>query len=161
MATKIRLMPDNWTYRDYYEFVQAFRTGKNDETFRLAKKLILSWDYDVDLQREDAIMRLKVGQSGEVIRTVFDVIGKYIENLDIKDIKVNFDAWDTEKFFQFDQWKRDGKFDKTEPLMKEVIFGWEKLETEYKDGELLSFTTAATAYHAITKAYEKVVSGKN
>lgn len=160
MANKIRMLPDNWTYADYFAFVTAFRAGNNNETFRLAQKLIMNWDYKVDLNQENAILKLGVGESAEVIRTVFETIGKYIEALDIKAVKVSFDAWDTERFLQFDEWKRTGRFDKTEPMLLEVVT-WDKLTEEYKDGEPLSFTVAATAYQAVTKAYEKVVSGKN
>lgn len=160
MANKIRMLPDNWTYAEYFQFVTAFNAGRNREAFQLAKKLIVSWDYAVDLNREDAVMRLPVGESAEVLRTVFKTIGNYIEGLDISEVKVNFDAWDTEKFFDFDEWKRAGKFDKTEPMIKEVI-KWARFDEVYEEGEPLPFTVAATAYNAISKAYEKVVAGKN
>ena len=160
MPNKISMLPDNWTYGDYHKFVNAFNSGNNREAFRLAKLLIMSWDYEVDLNREDAILRLPVGQSAEVIRTVFSTIGNYIETLDIKDVVVNFDSWDTEKFFQFDEWKRAGKFNQTEKMMSEVI-KWDRFTEVYREGEPLPFTVAATVYQAINKAYEKVVAGKN
>lgn len=157
MSNKIRMLPDNWTYEDYFKFVVAFQQGDNAETFRLAQKLIVSWDYSADLNAKNAIMQLGVGESAEVIRTIMETIGKYIDDLDIKPLTVSFDAWNTEKFFQFDTDKRTGKFAKTEPMLKEVV-KWDKLETATYP---MSFTIAATAYKAIAEAYKQIVSGKN
>lgn len=160
MSNKIRMLPDNWTYGDYYNFVLAFNSGNTREAFRLARKLIMSWDYKTDLNQENPIGKLGVSESAEVIRTVFEVIGKYIETLDIKEVKVSFDAWDTDKFLEFDEWKRTGKFERTEPMLKDVVI-WDKLTEAQQGDEPLPFTVAATCYQAINKAYEKVVSGKN
>lgn len=159
MANKIRMIPDNWTYGDYFKFLKAFQSGNNSETFRYAQKLIMSWDYSVDLSLDNAIMKLGVSESAEVIRTVFETLSKYIDDLDISEVEVSFDAWTTEQFFQFDEWKREGKFEKTERALRDVIL-WEKLD-KAPPNEPLSFTIAAVCYQAISKAYEKVVAGKN
>jgi len=157
MTNKIRMLPDNWTYGDYYKFATAFRSGDTPTTFELAQKMIVSWDYKTDLNQKNAIMKLGVAESAEVVRTIMETIGKYIEDLDISEVKVDFSAWDTERFMQFDEFRRTGRFDKTEPMFKEVIT-WEKL-TDSK--EPVSFTIGATVYKALNEAYKQIVSGKN
>ncbi len=154
---KIRMLPDNWTYRDYYKFATAFRTGDTATTFDLAHKLIMQWDYTTDLKLPNAIMKLGVAESAEVVRTVMETIGNYIEALDVEPLVVNFDAWDTEKFMKFDEFRRVGNFDKAEAMVYDVVT-WEGLPEKGND---FSFTQGATVYKAINEAYKRIVSGKN
>ncbi len=79
------------------------------------------------------------------------------EDLDIKEVVVDFKPWDTERFMQFDQYRRDGKFDRAEAMLPEVV-KWDKLSTS---DERVSFTVGATCYKAINEAYKQIVSGKN
>ncbi len=157
MGTKIRLLPDNWSYRDYFAFVAAVRSGASAETFRLAQKLIASWDYKTELSQPKAIMKLGVSESAEVIRTIMEVMSKYIEDLDTKDVKVDFSQWDTERFMKFDEARRTGRLDVAEPMLKEIVV-WDKLE---QATDPLSFTVASTAFKAVNDAYTLIVSGKN
>lgn len=157
MSNKIRLLPDNWSFQDYWDYISAYRNGSNTEVMRLALKLIASWDYEVDLKQKNAIQKLGVKESADVFRTVMETMADYIENLDITEVEVNFDCWDTEKFFKFDELKRQGKFDKAEPMIAEVVT-WDKLEGKAYP---YTFTVAATAYKAITEAYKEIISGKN
>lgn len=156
MSAKIRMLPDNWTYEDYYLFVKAFQTGNTEETFRLALQLIASWDYDVPLNQPDAIMRLGVAESADVIRTVMENIGAYLEDLKTDDVKVSFDKWDTGRFMHFDQLRRDGKIRQVVAMLPEVIT-WDRLNVS----EPVSMTVGATCLKAINEAYKRLVTGKN
>lgn len=157
MGTKIRMLPDNRTYVDYYKFAVAFRNGDTPTAFQLAQKIIASWDYTVDLNLKNAIMKLGVAESAEVLRTIMETISKYIEDIDIEEVVVDFAAWDTEKFLNFDEYRRTGRFDKSEPMFKEVV-KWDKLTDST---EPVAFSVGATVYKAINEAYKIVVSGKN
>ena len=157
MANKIRLLPYNWTLKDYYDFVTAFRVGNTVETFSLALKLIVSWDYKTPLTSKNPIMKLGVAESAEVIRTVMETIGTYMEDLSIEDVEVDFSSWDTERFMLFDDMRRTGKFDKSEKMAREIV-KWDSIP---EGDEPFTFTVAATVYKAITEAYKQIVSGKN
>lgn len=159
MSNKIRLLPDNWTYADYFAFVHAFQSGDSRETFRLAQQLVISWDYDVDLNQDHAIMKLGVYESAEVIRTVMQTIAEYLETLDVSPVTVNFAKWDTERFLLYDDYRRTKKFAQAEAMLPEVI-QWPGYLPEVVEAPL-SFTVAATAFKAINVAYTKVVTGKN
>lgn len=157
MGTKIRMLVDNWTYRDYIAFVTAFRAGNTSETFRLAQKLIVSWDYSVDLNLKNAVMKLGVAESAEVVRTVMEVIGEYIDTLDVTGVEVDFKKWDTERFMKFEELNSNGKFDQSEKMLSEVI-KWDKLEQATYP---LSFSVMATILKAIREEYTRLVTGKN
>lgn len=156
-AAKIRILPDNWTYEDYYNFVKAFQTGDTDTTFKLAQAVIASWDYEVDLAEEDAIGLLGVADSAAVIRTVMEKLGEYLEALDLSEVKVDFSVWNTRKFMHFDGLRRNGKIKAALEMLPEIIKNWEA----FVPNDTVSLTAGATMLQAVNEAYKRLVTGKN
>lgn len=154
--SKIRMNLDNWTYKEYVDFVNAYQTGKMASTYDLAVKLIVDWDYDADLNGSDPMLELGVHESAEVLRTIMESISSYIEKLDTSVIKVDFTKWNTRRLLKFDEAKMTGKFELAQEMLSEVIIG-----SEIDFSKPLLFPDGATLYKAVNDAYAKVVSGKN
>lgn len=153
---KVRFNINNWTYEDFIRFTNAIRNGDNDTLFELAAQIIIGWDYPVDLASPEPLMELGMVESGRVIGSIFDTINKASEDVSTEGVVVDFSKWNTRKFLEFDQLRREGKTRKAEEMMFEIvkIDGWDNKE------DRLSFINGSRAVKAVNEQYKKLVTGK-
>lgn len=159
MANKVQLIPDNWTWDEYVEFVAHYNAKNLDAAYAVARKLIISWDYPVDLASEDPIGQLKVKESFELLRSIFATIGKFLEDLDVKGIVVDDNAWTQRDLANYDKARAMENWRKAEDMVR-AITKWDVLDT-CPVGEPLPFPVAARVYQAVQNMVAKVASGKN
>lgn len=152
---KIRMNLDAWTYEDYVRFMQAFNKGDNDKLSSLARKLIVSWDYSVPLDSDDAIGELGVAESAELFRTVVTVVTEQGNEIPIDDVNVDFGKWNTRRFFLFDGLRQEGKVKEAEAMLHEIA----ALEGA-SPAEPLTYLQGSAMYRAVNEAYKKLVTGK-
>lgn len=156
MTNKIRMDLNLWSYQDYVEFLRFFQAGNTAQLFKLAARLLVSWDYEVPLSEEDPLLNLSVHDSGEVLRTINQAIQRYIDDMDVSDVKVDFGKWNTKRLLEFDAARIGGKFEKAQDMLFEIA----KLEG-VENNQPLSFPDGSKMFKAVNDAYAKVISGKN
>lgn len=154
---KIRMLLDNWGYDDYRDFVQSVNGKSDEKTIELVQQLIVSWDYKISLDDEQAIAKLGLAESGEVLRTVTETIQKFMKELDTADYKVEFSQWTLGDYMRFDTARVS---DKWRDALKQAA------AIVTKDGEPvniegLTYPGVAAIFKAVQEAYIKVISGKN
>jgi len=154
VATKIKLNIAAWSYKDFNKFMEAASSGNQEEQFRLASKLILSWEYDVPFEK--GILALGVAEGAEVLRTIMDVIRVISEDLDVSDVRVNFSKWDTARFLDFMAASKESQYDKVVRMLHEVA----RIEG-VNPGDDLEFQDGIRMMKAVTDHYRKLITGKN
>ena len=153
---KVRMLLDNWMYKDYIDFVRSFSNSETETSYRLAQKLIGSWDYDADLNDPDAFLDLSVEDSTNVVHTVLEQVQLLSEDIDHSGITVDMSKWTTRRFLDFDKARVAGNMRLVNKMMAEVV----TVEGEPFPEEPL-FVLGAQAMAAILAAYTKMISGKN
>lgn len=156
MSNKIRLNLDLWTHIDYQKFVQAQTTGKGREALTLARQVIVSWDYPIDLSDPRAAFKLSVEDSADLTMTVWKTVNQQIEELEFGDVTVNFRKWDTERFFEFAEAQSERNYALAETMLHEVA-SMEGASPE----KPLTFTQGVKMQKAVGDKYKKIVTGKN
>lgn len=147
---------DNWTYRDFVDFTEAYQSGNLRPAYRLAENLIVSWDYDVSLDEPEALELLPVEESSEVLRTILTALGNFVETLDTSPVKVSFKKWNTKRFLDFNEARRDKNMPKIEQMVHEVA----QLDG-LNPADPLPFVEGTMVLKAIQEAYQRVLQGKN
>jgi hypothetical protein len=158
MANTIRMDLNNWTYADFYAANAAIKDGDQRKAMELVHKLLIGWDYPVPLADENAMARLSVADSAEVVRTAFTRLGTFLEDLDVSDVKVDLKPWSTETYWTFDEARRMGRVAKAERMVREVV-EWDKLPDD--PDEPFSFVVGATVFKAVNDKYTRIIQGKN
>lgn len=171
MAKSVRMNVNNWTYDQFVQFTKAIQTGNNAVLFDLASLIIVGWDYDVDLSKPEPLMELGVIESGKVIGSIFDTINRAAEELSTEGLVVDFGKWNTRRFLEFDDARRDGNTRKAEKMLHEIVNIGDRVaavQSDNGDGTLvqkdeyepLTFEEGARAFKAVNEAYKKLVTGK-
>jgi hypothetical protein len=158
MANTIRMDLGNWTYADFYAANAAIKEGDQRKAMELVHKLLIGWDYPVPLADENAMAKLPVADSAEVVRTAFTRLGAFLEDLDVSEVKVDLKPWSTETYWAFDEARRQGRVAKAERMVREVV-EWDKMPTD--PDEPFSFVVGATVFKAVNDKYTRIIQGKN
>lgn len=155
--SKIRMALDNWSYDDFVKFRQASVDGDTRTTYRLAERLIVSWDFAVSLDKEDPLLDLPLEDSAEVLRTVQNALTDYAENIETDHVKVDFSKWNTRRFLEFNDDLSNSRTKKVEKALHEICNHPDVLSSN----KPLTFREGIEMVGAVRKAYSKLISGKN
>ncbi len=156
MSSKIRMNLDLWSHIDYQKFVVAQTTGKGREALNAALKVIVSWDYPIDLSLPNAGGKLSVEDSADLTMTVWKTVSQQIEEMEFEDVTVDFRKWDTDRFFEFAEAQANREYAIAESMLHEVT----TLEGASKSAPL-TFTQGVKMNKALNDKYRKIVTGKN
>lgn len=151
---KIKIFLDNWSYEDFKNYIEAMRSGDLTTQYDLAGRLLVGWEYSVPFS--EGIMALGMVEGAEVLKTVRDMLNALAEDINIDDVVIDFSAWDTRRFLEFDRAASKGQTAKVERMLHEVasIPGVSK-------NEPLAFQDGAKMMKAVQEAYKKLITGKN
>lgn len=153
---KIRMLLKNWTWQDAQNFINSFSEGNTEEGYRLAQKLIVSWDYDADLNNPDAFLDLPLNEANEILKTVYENITAFSETIETGEATVYLDRWTTRRFIEFNKAVQDKKHAKVESMLCEVV------ELNGKPVKPpLSFDDGAIMMKALIDSYQRSITGKN
>lgn len=146
----------NWSYADLSDFAKAIGTGNQEAAFAKARKIIVDWEYDVDLNDDDAMNELGMLEGIEVMEAINTTIAGYLNNSDVSDYKVNFKKWKNKDFFAFNEARREGNAAVIERMLRDVVE-----IPGASDDRPLSAVQGSLAIRAVNKAYERRLNGKN
>lgn len=157
MAT-IQLDPARWSYQDLNDFILAIGRAKYDNALMLAAKIIVEWTY-VDKSGAPIEVndygRLPYPQLQAILKTVNQRINKYIEDLDISEVKVDLDAWLIDDFLDWQAANAKGDIARMEKLMRQVV------KLDGVTDERLTLTQGSIMARAIRKANKEVMGQGN
>lgn len=146
----------NWSYRNLSDFAKAVSQGDQETMFSLGRKIIVEWEYDVDLNLPDAINELGMEEGVAVLQAINDTITNFVENADISKYVVSFKVWKNKDFFAFNDARKVGNIATIEKMLRQVV----DIPNDNKE-QPLSATNGSLALRAVNKAYEKLINGKN
>jgi hypothetical protein len=144
------------TYKDYVEFYAANASSKGKEVRRLAQKFILRWDFEVPLDQDNAVGKLKVSEGAQVLRTILEAVDGLFDSAKIGQVTVDMDVWDMDRLFLFTELQQERKVSEYEPMLHEVA----KLEGVDPE-KPLSLYNGILLVKAVTEASKKVFNGGN
>lgn len=152
---KVVFNPRLWSYKQYNQFVQAFSAGDEQAAFDLALKIIVSWDYPVDLNGEDPLGELKMGEGFRILKSLTTLLGDYFDKEQAEDAVTVDLHWNMRRYFAFQEARQKRDYSKVEAMMREVctIQGAE-------EGKPLNAVQGALAMMALSEAAKKVMEGK-
>ena len=102
------------------------------------------------------MLKLGVEQSAAVCRTLFETFEKLYETVPIGEVEVSFDAWDMDRFVQFDEARQARDTAKYLPMLHEVAKA-----KGVKAGEELSLYNGMLLLKAVLEKSKKIFSGGN
>lgn len=152
MAT-ITVNLNGMTWQEFNAFATFFRDGEFDKAIDIAKKVIVKWSYDVPVGDFDS---LDLNESGEVIRTIFDMVAEVTNDPKLDGYAVSLETWKWRDFAKYQGFIKAGDIKNSEKMMVEVC--------TYNDKKLkspLSFFDGFAFAQVVSKAISKALSGKN
>lgn len=148
MSKKIRILLANWSFAEGTRFFKSLREGDMETVYNLAHRVIVSWDYDVPLDQDDAIFEIGVAEAVEVVNTIADTVNAWIETTDVNYIKLNLGAWKNRDFLDFERYREEGRFSLMEAKLREIYPEMGEKELDYPTGALV--------IKALGEAYKKL-----
>lgn len=142
-----------WNYPEYNEFVSAMQEGREQDAFALVNKIITSWDYPVPLEGSP-ISQLSLEDAYGVLRTVSKSFETFFDARK-EEIKVNTKSWNMARKFEFDEARRERRYNLVEKMLHEVV----TMEGASPD-QPLNAVQGALMMKALSDHYGKLISGK-
>lgn len=144
----------NWSYEDFLKFLSLIRAGDQRGTFASIRKIIVGWDYDVDLNDEDCMEELGLVEGTELLSAVNTTIEEFGKTTAITDFKVNLKPWKNRDFNAFLDAQSASNATVLETMVKQVV-------AFPNSDKSLNAIDGILCMRAINAAYTKLLTGKN
>lgn len=157
---KLILDVNDWSYRDYQEYMTAANTGNMRVMLEKLQGMVISWPYEVNPQEEKAYEKLPLAAMGDLVRAATDRIKAFAENVEFDEDKIVLDlsAWNVGDFLNFNDAVTKGNADEVIRLIRlgtKVSVYDDGPETE------LSFVAGVVAIKAINERISSLLTTGN
>jgi hypothetical protein len=152
VANSLTLDLNAITYVELQQLVDHLASDDLNKALRIARRVIVAWDYEIPLTDPDPFPKLDLGQPYEVVRTILDNITKLTEDK-WESVVVDFKkaGWNYGTNLAFLELRHKKDWAAIEQQLRNLV-GLEKP---------MSATQGAIVFKAYSEAYNKAVSGKN
>lgn len=143
---------DNWTYSEFNTFLKYMQEMDITGASKLARKVIVNWEYETSLDGVNPIKELTVVEGLKVLREIFKQANEAADKVDISEVELDLSNWKMKDFIDFQEAAVKSDLAKVEKMMEQVVVGI-KLP--------LAFLEGVKATRALMDALANVLSGKD
>lgn len=156
MANKLTLNVSAWTLVQYNQYARFLNEGKFFDAFKLARRIIVSWDYPSDLSADNPWEKIDLLEGVEMLHAIRDTINAAVEAANLKEYPVNLKLVPLPELFEFQDARAAGDFATVERVLRLAV----TIPHDDVTHPLLALP-GAIALIAFDKAFGKALSGKN